>query len=138
LGAQSADAPGDVAATGHQSTAGWRANPERKQAMAKYMFQARYSAEGAKGLVRDGATGRRAAIEKACIAAGGKLESMYYAFGGIDVYATADLPNNTAAAALALAVNQAGGASVNTVVLMTVAEVDEAAKQAIAYRPPGG
>jgi len=27
---------------------------------------------------------------------------------------------------------------VNTVVLMTVAEVDEAAKQAIAYRPPGG
>ena len=40
--------------------------------------------------------------------------------------------------ALALAVNQAGGASVNTVVLMTVAEVDEAAKQAIAYRPPGG
>ena len=105
--------------------------------MAKYMFQARYSAEGAKGLVRDGATGRRAAVEKACVAAGGKLESMYYAFGGIDAYVIADLPNNTAAA-LALAVNQAGGASVNTVVLMTVAEVDEAAKQAIAYRPPGG
>jgi len=106
--------------------------------MAKYMFQARYTADGAKGLVRDGATGRRAAVEKACVAAGGKLESMYYAFGGVDAYVIADLPNNTAAAALALAVNQAGGASVNTVVLMTVAEVDEAAKQAIAYRPPGG
>ena len=79
--------------------------------MAKYMFQARYSAEGVKGLVRDGATGRRAAVEKACVAAGGKLESMYYAFGGIDAYVIADLPNNTSAAALALAVNQAGGAS---------------------------
>ncbi len=106
--------------------------------MAKYMFQARYTSEGAKGLVREGATGRRAAVEKACVAAGGKLESMYYAFGGIDAYVIADLPNNTAAAALALAVNQAGGAAVNTVVLMTVAEVDAAAKQAIAYRPPGG
>ena len=54
--------------------------------MAKYMFQARYTSEGAKGLVRDGATGRRAAVEKACVAAGGSLESMYYAFGGIDAY----------------------------------------------------
>jgi uncharacterized protein with GYD domain len=106
--------------------------------MAKYMFQARYTSEGAKGLVRDGGTGRRTAVEKACAAAGGRLESLYFAFGGVDAYAIADLPNNTAAAALALAVNQAGGASVNTVVLMTVAEVDEAAKQSIAYRPPGG
>ena len=106
--------------------------------MAKYMFQARYTAEGAKGVVRDGGTGRRAAVEKACVAAGGSLESMYYAFGGVDAYVIADLPNNMAAAALALAVNQAGGASTNTVVLMTVAEVDDAAKKSIAYRPPGG
>jgi len=106
--------------------------------MAKYMFQARYTSDGAKGLVRDGASARRAAVEKACVAAGGKLESMYYAFGGTDVYVIADLPGNTAAAALALAVNQAGGAATNTVVLMTVAEMDEAAKKSIAYRPPGG
>lgn len=106
--------------------------------MAKYMFQARYTPEGAKGVVRDGGTGRRTAVEKACAAAGGRLESMYYAFGGIDAYVIADLPNNVAAAALALAVNQTGGAAVNTVVLMTVAEVDEAAKQSIAYKPPGG
>jgi uncharacterized protein with GYD domain len=106
--------------------------------MAKYMFQARYTSEGAKGLVRDGATARRAAVEKACATAGGRLESMYYAFGGIDAFVIADLPSNTAAAAMALAVNQAGGAAVNTVVLMTVAEVDEAAKQSITYRPPGG
>jgi uncharacterized protein with GYD domain len=106
--------------------------------MAKYLFQARYTPEGAKGVVRDGGTGRRAAVEKACAAAGGRMESMYYAFGGIDAYVIADLPNNTAAAALALAVGLAGGAAVNTVVLMTVEEVDAAAKQSIAYKPPGG
>ncbi len=106
--------------------------------MAKYMFQARYTAEGRQGARarrRDGAPrGGREGVRRRRR----QLESMYYAFGGIDAYVIADLPNNTAAAALALAVNQAGGASVNTVVLMTVAEVDEAAKQSIAYRPPGG
>jgi uncharacterized protein with GYD domain len=124
--------------SGHRVRTGRRANHEMEQPMAKYMFQARYTSEGAKGVVRDGGTGRRAAVEKACAAAGGRLESMYYAFGGIDAYVIADLPSNTAAAALALAVNQAGGASVNTVVLMTVEEVDAAAKQSIAYKPPGG
>ena len=106
--------------------------------MAKYMFTARYTAEGAKGIVRDGGTARVAVVEKACAAAGGRLESMYFAFGGIDAFVIADLPDNVAAAALALAVNQAGGASTNTVVLMTPAEVDAAAKKSVAYRPPGG
>jgi uncharacterized protein with GYD domain len=106
--------------------------------MGKYMFTARYTADGAKGLVRDGGTARVAAVEKACAAAGGRLESMYFAFGGVDAYVTADLPDNVAAAALALAVNQAGGASTNTIVLMTPAEVDAAAKKSIAYKPPGG
>ncbi len=106
--------------------------------MGKYLFTARYTAEGAKGLVRDGGTGRRAAVEKACAAAGGRLESMYFAFGGVDAYVIADLPDNVSAAALALAVNQAGGAATTTVVLMTAAEVDEAAKKSVAYRPPGG
>ena len=106
--------------------------------MAKFMFTARYTAEGAKGLVRDGGSARVAVVEKACTAAGGRLEAMYFAFGGIDAFVIADLPDNVAAASLALAVNQAGGASTNTVVLMTPAEVDAAAKKSVAYRPPGG
>ena len=105
--------------------------------MAKYMFTARYTIEGAKGIVRNGGTARVEAVEKACAAAGGRLESMYFAFGGIDAFVTCDLPDNVAAAALALAVNQAGGASTNTIVLMTAAEVDAAAKKSVAYRPPG-
>ena len=54
---------------------------------------------------------------------------MYFAFGGIDAYVIADLPDNVAAAALALAVNQAGGASTNTVVLMTPSEVGRARRR---------
>ena len=106
--------------------------------MAKYLFEARYTAEGVKGLVRDGGTGRRAAVEKACVSAGGKLEAMYFAFGGVDAYVVADMPDNVAAAALALAVNQAGTATTNTVVLMTAEEVDAAGKKAISYSPPRG
>lgn len=106
--------------------------------MAKYLFEARYTAEGVKGLVREGGTGRRAAVEKACASAGGKLEAMYFAFGGVDAYVVADLPDNASAAALALAVNQGGAATTNTVVLMTPEEVDAAGKKAIAYSPPKG
>ena len=106
--------------------------------MPKYLFEARYTAEGVKGLVRDGGTGRRAAIDKACVSAGGKLEAMYFAFGGVDAYVVADLPDNVSAAALALAVNQAGAATTRTVVLMTAQEVDAAGKKSVAYSPPKG
>ena len=106
--------------------------------MAKYLFEARYTAEGVKGLVRDGGTGRRAAVEKACVSAGGKVEAMYFAFGGVDAYVVADLPDHASAAALALAVNQSGIATTKTVVLMTAAEVDAAGKKTIAYSPSKG
>ena len=32
--------------------------------MAKYLFEARYTAEGTKGVAREGGSGRRAAIAK--------------------------------------------------------------------------
>jgi uncharacterized protein with GYD domain len=106
--------------------------------MPKYLFEGKYTAEGAKGLMRDGGTGRRAALEKAIAGAGGRLESVYFAFGGTDVYVLAEMPDNVSAAALALAVGQAGTASTKTIVLLTPEEVDAATKKAVAYRPPGG
>ena len=105
--------------------------------MPKYLYTAHYKPEGVKGLVRDGGTGRRAAVEKAVAGAGGKLETMYYAFGGTDAYLIVDLPNNATAAALALAVNASGMTTTSTVVLLTPAEVDEATKKSIDYKPPG-
>ena len=106
--------------------------------MGKYLFEATYSAQGAKGLARDGGSARREIVEAAITGLGGKLESFYYAFGDVDAYVIAELPDNEAATALALAVNQSGAASVKTVVLMSVKDVDKAAKKAVKYRPPGG
>jgi hypothetical protein len=46
--------------------------------------------------------------------------------------------DNATAAAVALAVGQAGLASTQTIVLLTPEEVDAASKKAVPYRPPGG
>ena len=51
---------------------------------------------------------------------------MYFAFGSTDAFAIADLPDNAAAAALALTVSGAGGATVDTVVLLAPEEIDTA------------
>ena len=105
--------------------------------MPKFMFEARYTSEGAKGVAKEGGTGRRAAIAKMAEAVGGKLESIYFAFGDVDAYVIVDLPDSTTAAAVALAVNQSGGASCKTVVLMTPEEMDKAGKVSVKYKAPG-
>ena len=106
--------------------------------MPKYMIKASYSSEGIKGVLKEGGSGRVSAIEQVVSAAGGTLETAYFAFGGSDVYAIADLPDNASAAAIAATVGAAGAlSSYETVVLLTPAEIDEAVKKTISYRPPG-
>jgi uncharacterized protein with GYD domain len=82
--------------------------------MPKYLFEASYTAEGAKGIIKEGAAARRAAIEKAAASVGGKLECFYFAFGDVDAYVIADLPDNAAAAAMALTVGASGKAATKT------------------------
>lgn len=105
--------------------------------MPKYLFEARYTLEGGKGVAREGGTGRRAAVAKMVEGMGGKLEAFYYAFGDVDLYAIADLPDNVSSAAMALAVNTSGGATVKTVVLISPEDLDKAGKKSVDYRPPG-
>jgi uncharacterized protein with GYD domain len=105
--------------------------------MAKFLFEANYSPEGAKGIAKDGGSARRTAVEKAITGLGGRLEVFYFAFGGVDSYVIADLPDNVTAAAIALAVGQSGLASTRTVVLLTPEEVDTATKRTVNYRGPG-
>ena len=105
--------------------------------MPKYLFEARYTAEGAKGLAREGGSGQRSVMTKMTDSMGGKLESFYYAFGDVDLYAIAELPDNESAAAIALAVSQGGGATVRTIVLIPPEGMDKAGKKAVEYRPPG-
>ena len=69
-------------------------------AMPKYLIQASYTPEGIKGVMKDKASGRKAAVEKAMASVGGKVESFYYSFGKHDVVVIADAPDNISAAAL--------------------------------------
>ena len=106
--------------------------------MPKYLLQVDYTLDGVRGVVAKGGSARKAAAQAAVKSAGGKLESFYFAFGGTDVFAVADLPDNAAAAAVALNVSAGGGATVKTVVLLTPEEVDTATQQKVKYTPPGG
>jgi uncharacterized protein with GYD domain len=105
--------------------------------MANYLVIASYSPDGIKGLLKTGGTARVDAVKKAVEGLGGKLHSFHFAFGGEDAYVTAELPDNVAAAALGLAVSATGLAAVKTIVLLTPAELDEAAKRQVSYTPPG-
>ena len=105
--------------------------------MAKYLLEGHYTVEGSKGLAREGGTGRRAAVAKMVEGLGGKLESIYFAFGDVDVYVIVDLPDSVTAAAVSLAAAQSGSVSVKTVVLVSPEDMDKAGKKAVDYRPPG-
>ena len=105
--------------------------------MAKYLIQGSYAGEGVKGLLKEGGSGRRAAIKKLIGSVGGKVEAFYYAFGDTDVFVIVDLPDNVTAAALSMIVNAAGAVSLKVTVLLTAEEIDEATQKTVNYRPPG-
>ncbi len=105
--------------------------------MPKYLIAANYVGEGIKGLLKEGGSSRREAIEKLVKSVGGTVESIYYAFGETDVYVIVDMPDNASVAGLSLVVNASGAVTAKTVVLMTPEEMDEATKKTVDYRPPG-
>ena len=105
--------------------------------MAKYLIQSKLTAEGVKGLLKDGGSSRVEAVSKTAESLGGKLESYYFAFGEFDAYVILDLPDNVSAAAGALVAASAGAFTTNTVVLLTPEEVDAATSKSVEYRPPG-
>jgi uncharacterized protein with GYD domain len=106
--------------------------------MPKFLITANYGAEGVRGIQSAGGSSRVAAVAKALEGLGGSLESFHFGFGAADAYVIADMPDNEAAAAVALTVNATGAVTVNTVVLLTPEEVDAAAQRSVAYTPPGG
>lgn len=105
--------------------------------MPKYLIEANYVGEGIGGLLKEGGTRRRAAVDELFASMGGTVEAFYFAFGEKDVFIIGDLPDNATAAALALRVNAAGAAACRTTVLMTPEEIDIAVKKTATYRPPG-
>ena len=105
--------------------------------MAKFLVRASYTDEGAKGVQSAGGTSRRDAVAKMAEGLGGSLESFYFAFGETDAYVVLDLPDNRSAAAASIAVNAAGGATSEVVVLLTPEDIDAAAELSVDYRAPG-
>src|SRR5712671_1132359 len=105
--------------------------------MAKYLITADYKSKGTEGVIKEGGSGRRAAVKHAIEALGGKLEAFYFAYGHVDAYVICDLPDANAGIALSLAVNASGAVVVNTVPLIMPEDVDAAARKVVNYRAPG-
>ena len=105
--------------------------------MAKYMLKASYTVDGTKGVIKEGGSARRAAVQNTIEGFGGRLECFYYTLGEPDAFVIVDVPDVVNIAALSLAINATGGARVSTTVLLTPEQIDQAAKKSVSYRPPG-
>ena len=105
--------------------------------MAKYLVEASYLSEGINGLLKEGGTRRREAVDQLFHSLGGKVEAFYFVFGDRDVVIIGELPDNTTAAALALRVDASGVTTCKTTVLLTPQEIDAAVTKTVTYRPPG-
>ena len=105
--------------------------------MKKYLVKGTYNSNAVKGLMEDGGSQRKLAVEKMLAGMGGKVESFYFAFGEHDVYIIAELPDDISAAAIALRVNSTGLVKISTTVLLSPADIDAASKKSVSYRAPG-
>ena len=108
--------------------------------MPTYMVQASYSAQGVAGLVKS-PEDRASALRPLVEGMGGKIESIYFAFGDFDVVLIVELPDSVTMAAFSMAAGATGAvANIKTTVLIPMSEGVEAARKAgsIGYRPPGG
>jgi uncharacterized protein with GYD domain len=106
--------------------------------MPKYLIEASYTEEGAKGLMKEGAAARRAEVQRMVENLDGHLDAFYFVFGQNDVRVLLDLPGNVTAAVVSLAVMSTGAVRMKTTVLLTPEELDEAVKTRVDYHPPGG
>ena len=105
--------------------------------MPKIMWSGSYTQQGTKGVISDGGTKRREAIEKMLTSMGGRLECLYFSFGSDDVMLIADVPDNVSAAAIGLAVAASGSVHGRMTILLTPEEIDQATRRSPAYRAPG-
>jgi len=106
--------------------------------MPKFLFRGSYSQEGVAEVMKEGGSARVAVATALAESAGGKLESMYFSFGGDDFYAITDLPDNVAALTIVGKLGASGVfGHVETVVLATAEELDQASKRSVKFRPPG-
>ena len=105
--------------------------------MPKFLIQAAYTSEGTKGLLKEGASGRRAAVDQVVAGLGGTVEAMYFSFGEDDFVCILDFPDPVSMAAVSLRVKASGAIRTRATPLLTPEEIDEAARRQDDFRPPG-
>jgi uncharacterized protein with GYD domain len=105
--------------------------------MPKYLLQVNYTAEGARGLLKDGGTKRQEVAANTAKSLGGHLDAFYFSFGKQDAICLCDMPDAISMAALSLAVTQTGAAETVTTPLLSAADMDHAVSKHTAYRKPG-
>ena len=106
--------------------------------MPKYLLKVQYTGEGLAGVMQEGGSARRAAADQLAKSVGGSVETFHFAFGDTDAYLICDLPDNKAAARIAMTVSASGRVAITTVPLLTVEDVDDiAAGSQVEYVAPG-
>ena len=105
--------------------------------MPKYLIQGSYTPDGLKGLIKEKAAGRKAAVQAGLKSVKGKLECLYYSLGADDVIAIVELPDTTAAAGLSATIGASGMVNIRTTPLLSVAEMDQGLELSAKYRAPG-
>jgi len=112
-------------------------HPKKEAAVPKFMVKVSYTTDGTRGLLKEGGTGRRAAVQKLIEGVGGKVEAFYYAYGEDDAYLIIDVPDAASGLAISMAVNASGAVRASTIPLITPEEIDAASKKSVSYRAPG-
>jgi len=106
--------------------------------MTKIFLQGDYTTAGAKGLLRDGGSGREQAVQKLAASLGGSLDSIHFSASSPSYFIILNVPDKVSAASLATAVIASGAVTINqSVEILTPSEMDAAVKKDPAYRAPG-
>lgn len=107
--------------------------------MPRYLLTGSYTGDGAKALLSEGGTSRKAQATALVKSLGGTVECFYFAFGSDDIVCVIDMPDSASATAASLTVSSSGKVSVRLTPLITAEEVDSASQKSkgATYRPPG-
>jgi uncharacterized protein with GYD domain len=105
--------------------------------MPKFLIEASYTPEGLRGLQKDKASGRLAAVKKALKAVDAELECLYWCLGDRDAIIIAEFPNTVAASALATAISASGLVRTTTTALLSAQDMDAALAKNATYQASG-
>ena len=107
--------------------------------MPKYLFTASYTAEGAKGLLKDGGSKRREVAGRLIESMGGTVEALYFcASGEADIVLIADMPDVSSLTATGLATRASGALQTGVIIeLLTPEQMDDVTKKTVDYQAPG-